>query len=132
MQHTGEELLQIDALGEAVGSDQHPLLRALHRPDALLAQLIGIFAGHDLQVELGELFGEERPELLAEVVGRRDVATEDDRVEASAEPRIEQRHEIRELGVVLCTLKRLQAAGELAQLPTLVLLPVAMLDQLRG
>ena len=55
VQDGGEVFLQVDALAEAVGGDQDARLVARHLLDALLAEVVGVFAGDDLEVELGEL-----------------------------------------------------------------------------
>ncbi len=84
VQHGGEVLLQVDAFAQTVGGDQHAQGRLAHLFDALFAQVVGQFAGDDLQIELGEFRLQRRRQLLAHVVGRGDVAAEDDRVETAA------------------------------------------------
>ena len=81
MQDAGEMLLQVDAFAQAIGGDQHPRGDSPHLLDALLAQFVGQFAGDDLKIELGEFLLEQRRQAAADVIGRGDVAAEDDRIE---------------------------------------------------
>jgi hypothetical protein len=86
VQHAGEVLLQVDALAQAVGGNEDAQRCLAHLLDALFAHVVGQFTGDDLQVELGELLLEHRCKLLADIVGGGNVAAEDQGVQATREP----------------------------------------------
>ena len=86
MQDTGEELLQIDAFAEAVGRDQDPRLVAGHLRNALLANVVRVFAGDNPQVKLWVFLAKGGLEVLAKILRCFDVTAEDDRVEPLLDP----------------------------------------------
>src|SRR5258707_2071550 len=83
MQDGGESVLEVDAFGEAVGGDQdaRPSVSS-EVGDTGFAFLWREGACHSLHTRGGMGFGERRGEVLGEVLGRRDVSAEEDRMVA--------------------------------------------------
>ena len=54
-------LLEVDALAQAIGSDQNPERRLPHLVDPLLPDFVGKFAGDHLDIEFRELGAEHGP-----------------------------------------------------------------------
>ena len=80
-----EQLLQIDAFGQAVGSNQQPLLGCGHVVYPRAPVLGGQRAGHRLYAQFREGFAETG----GNVIGGRDEAAEDDRVGAVGNQRLQ-------------------------------------------
>ena len=55
VQNRREIALEIDALAQTVGTNEDTLLGAFHCIDALLTDIVRVFAGDNLQVDLGVL-----------------------------------------------------------------------------
>ena len=82
----GKEILEVDALAEAIGGDQDAGFVARHLGDALAADIVRVFAGDNVQVELRKFLSERGPEVRAEILRGLDVAAEDDGVKPFLEP----------------------------------------------
>src|SRR5581483_3494338 len=113
MDDGGEALLQVDTLGQAVGGDQHtyPIVGGeVFYPRFAFLRWQGPGDRFDPQ---GRVFArQQRPQLVGEVLGGRDVAAEDDGVEPVADQRVHDRREALELGVTLRPAQRRRLLGE--------------------
>ena len=98
MQHRVEVLLEVDALGEAIGADEHVLARA-RRP--ALAMRASRSAGGSSPVtdSIRTLAGSALAKLAGHVIRRVDEAAEDDRLEAVLEQRLDLAHGALELEI---------------------------------
>ena len=101
-----------------------PQRRLAHLLDALFAQVVGQFAGDDLQVELRELLLQHRRELRADVVGGGNVAAEDHRVKTAREPILQDQLGRGEFLVLLDGAQVLQLLRKVPELLALVAGPV--------
>ena len=86
MENRGEPLLQVDAFAQAVSSDEDPWPVNGHPLDALLAQVVRVLAGNDLEVQARDLLRQQRSEVRPHIVGGFDVAAEHHGVEAARYP----------------------------------------------
>ena len=84
--HRVEVLLQVDALAEAVGADQHALFGLCQLGDARFAFVRGQGAGHGSDFDVAQLL----TQLLGDILGSWDEATEDNRIEAVADEGVNQ------------------------------------------
>ena len=123
MHHGVEVLLQVDALAQAVGADQHAVLggRLAELEDARLALRRRQQAGDALDLDVLEALalGQRRAQTVGHVVGGRDEAAEDDRPVALAQQRLDDVGGLGQLGVALEALELLGLARHVEELGAL-------------
>ena len=132
VQNGGEDFLKVDAFAEAIGGDEDAGLGLIpgHLRNAVPTNVVGIFAGDDLEIELRILLAEGRAEMGTEVYGGFDVAAEDDGIEAFFEPLFEDDGGGEELAILLDIAELFEPLGEGFQLTALVFGPVALFEDL--
>ena len=100
--------------------------------NALPADVVWVFAGDDLEIELRILLAEGGTEVGTEVLGGFDVAAENDGVESFFEPLFEDDGGGEEFAIVLDGAEFFEPLGEGFQLTALVFGPVALFEDLGG
>ena len=100
MQNGRKILLEIDAFAQTVSTNKDSLLRAFHRIDALLPDIVRVFTGDDLQIDFRVLLLQERKQLLANVICGGNVTTKNYGVESVLQPFVNNRRRVCQLLVV--------------------------------
>ena len=67
MQNAREEFLKVDSLAQAIGGNKNAALVAGHPRDALPTNVIRIFAGDYLEIDVCKLLPQGRAEMFAQV-----------------------------------------------------------------
>ena len=112
VQHRVEVLLQVDALGETVGADEHELTRL---PDQLRDPSLALGRRKQARYRLdAHLGGQDGPQLLGHVIRGIDEAAEDDGVEPVVEQRLDLAGSALQFEIV-CRLHGFRPASELEQ-----------------